>query len=179
MIDPITFTLWRGRLGFLFLAALLIFFALLPLDRDAGRWPGPDILLCLVLAWMMRRPDFLPLSLLAITLLMADILLMRPPGLMAALIVIAAEVIRARSVLMRELSFPMELALVAGLMLAILLAYKFVLAITLLPQVGLGAALIQWIWSVIAYPGVVLVTSFVLGLRKPSLGEFDAYGRRF
>lgn len=179
MIDPITWTLWRGRLGFLFLSALLIFGALLPLGGEAGRLAGPDILLCLILAWMMRRPDFLPLSLLAITLLFADILLMRPPGLMAALVVIAAEVIRARAVLMRELSFPMELAVVAGLMLAILLANKLILALTLVPQVSFGAALMQWLWSLIAYPGVVLVTSFVLGLRKPSLGEFDAYGRRF
>jgi rod shape-determining protein MreD len=179
LIDPITWTLWRGRLGFLFLSALLIFGALLPLGGEAGRLAGPDILLCLILAWMMRRPDFLPLSLLAITLLFADILLMRPPGLMAALVVIAAEVIRARAVLMRELSFPMELAVVAGLMLAILLANKLILALTLVPQVSFGAALMQWLWSLIAYPGVVLVTSFVLGLRKPSLGEFDAYGRRF
>ncbi|MDZ7906592.1 MAG: rod shape-determining protein MreD [Cypionkella sp.] len=179
MIDPVTLTLWRGRIGFVLIAALLVFLALLPIGGDAGRWPGPDVLLCIVFAWMMRRPDYLPLWLLAGVMLLADTLLMRPVGLWAALTVIAAEVLRTRSVLMRELSFPMEWAVVAGLMLLMLLIYRFVFALTLLPQVGFGAGMVQWLWSVMAYPAVVLFTSYALALRKPSLGEIDAYGRRF
>lgn len=179
MIDPVTLALWRGRAGFAAIAALLIFIALLPLGGEAGRLPGPDVLLCVVFAWLMRRPDFLPLWLLAAALLLADVMLMRPIGLWAALTVIAAEVIRARSVLMRELSFIMEWAVVAGLMLAMLLIYRFVFALTLLPQVGFGAAMVQWLWTVVAYPAVVLFTTYALSLRKPSLGEIDAYGRKF
>lgn len=179
MIDPVTLALWRGRAGFVLIAALLMFIALLPLGGAAGRLPGPDLLACVVFAWMMRRPDFMPLWLLAGVMLLADVMLMRPIGLWAALTVVAAEVIRARRVLMRELSFPMEWAVVAGLMLAMLLIYRFVCALTLLPQVGFGMAMVQWLWTVIAYPAVVLFTTYALALRKPSLGEIDAYGRRF
>lgn len=179
MIDPVTFALWRGRIGFALIAAALMFFALLPLGGEAGRLPGPDVLLGLVFAWMMRRPDFLPLWLLASVMLLADIMLMRPIGLWAALTVIAAEVIRARSVLMRELSFLAEWAVVAGLMLVMLLTYRFVFAVTFMPQVGFGVSMVQWLWSVIAYPAVVLFTTYALALRKPSLGEIDAYGRKF
>lgn len=179
MIDPVTLALWRGRIGFALLAAALTFIALLPFGGEAGRLPGPDFLLCLLFTWIMRRPDFVPLWLVAFTFLAADILLQRPIGLWAALVVIAAEVLRARSVLMRELSFMMEWVVVAGLMLAMALVYRFVFVLTLVPQVGLGLTLVQWMWSVAAYPAVVLITSYVLALRKPSLGEIDAYGRRF
>lgn len=179
MIDPVTLTLWRGRLGFVAILTLLTFVLLLPLGGEAGRLPGPDLMTCVVFVWMMRRPDFAPLWLLALVMLAADILLMRPFGLWAALVVVAAEVIRARAVLMRELNFFMEWAVAGGLMLAMLLVYRFFFALTLLPQVTFGAALMQWVWSVIAYPAVVLFASYALALRKPSLGQIDAYGRRF
>jgi rod shape-determining protein MreD len=179
MIDPVAFELWRGRLGFAAIITTLIFIALLPMGGDAGSLPGPDLMTCFVFVWMMRRPDYLPLWLLAGAMLIADILLMRPFGLWAALVVLAGEILRARAVLMRELNFFMEWAVVSGLMLAMMVAYRFGFALTLLPQVNLGAALVQWLWSVIAYPGVVLFTGYVLALRKPSLGQVDFYGRRF
>ncbi len=179
MIDPVSFGLLRGRLGFVAIITGLIFISLLPMGGDAGRLAGPDLMTCVVFVWMMRRPDFVPLWLLAGAMLTADVLLMRPFGLWAALVVIAAEILRARAVLMRELNFFMEWAVVSGLMLAMLLAYRFGFALTLIPQVSFGAALVQWLWSVIAYPAVVLFTGYVLALRKPSLGQVDAYGRRF
>ena len=39
------------------LAALVVLVKLLPLDQAAGGLPAPDLLLCLVLAWTVRRPD--------------------------------------------------------------------------------------------------------------------------
>jgi rod shape-determining protein MreD len=178
MIDPATLSLWRGRAGFALLALAMLWAALLPIGHSAGQLPGPDLMLCLVFAWMMRRPDYLPLALVAALFLLADILLYRPIGLWAALVVLASEIIRARRVLMRELSFFMEWAVVAGLMLAMLLAYRVILFLSLSPQLGLGVSLVQWLWSVGAYPGVVLFTGYALSMRKPSLGEVDAYGRR-
>ncbi len=179
MIDPATLTLWRGRFGFVAILTALTFVMLLPMGGEAGSLPGADLMTCVVFAWMMRRPDYVPLWLLAIVMLTADILLMRPFGLWAALVVLAAEIIRARAVLMRELNFFMEWAVVSALMLAMLLAYRFGFALTLVPQVSFGAALLQWLWSVIAYPAVVLFATYVLALRKPSLGQIDAYGQRF
>jgi rod shape-determining protein MreD len=63
-------------------------------------------------------------------------------------------------------------------MLAMLLIYRIVFALTLLPQVSLGFALVGLIWSIIAYPAVVLISRYVLDLQKPSLGQLDAYGRK-
>lgn len=179
MIDPVTLTLLRGRAMFAGIVLALIVFRMLPMGGEAGTLPGPDLVVCIIFALMMRRPDYLPLWLLAGVLLLEDILLMRPFGLWAALVVIAAEVLRARSVLMRELSFLMEWAVVSALMLAMLLVYRLVFALTLLPQVSLGFALLEVIWSAIAYPVVVLISRYVLSLQKPGLGQIDAFGRRF
>ncbi len=178
MIDPKTLALLKGQFWFVALAFGLMFVRLLPMGGEAGALPGPDFLLCIVFAWVMRRPDFVPLWLLTLVVLLEDVLLMRPVGLWAALVVLAAEVIRARTVLMRELSFFMEWAVVATLMVVMLLAYRFMFALVLIPQVSFGFALVQLIWSIIAYPAVVLVSRYVLDLRKPSLGEISAFGRR-
>lgn len=179
MIDPAALNLFRGRVIFLGVLLALIIIRMLPFGGEAGSLPGPDWTVCIIFALMMRRPDYVPLWLLAGVLMLQDILLMRPFGLWAALVVIAAEVLRARSVLMRELSFLMEWAVVFGLMLAMLLVYRLVFALTLLPQVTFGFALLEVIWSGIAYPAVVLISRYVLSLQKPGLGQIDAYGRRF
>ena len=80
-------------LGFraLYVAALLaiVLVLMLPIRIEAGRLPGPDLILALTIAWAVRRPDHLPILTVAGAALAVDLLLMRPPGLMAALTVIA------------------------------------------------------------------------------------------
>ena len=158
---------------------MLLFLRLLPLGSDAaGGWPGPDILLCLIFAWVMRRPDYMPALLIAGVVLVEDLMLMRPPGLWTAIVVLAAEFLRARIALTRELSFATEWLLAAGLMVAMLLAYRLIFAIAFLPQPALGFALVQTLWSILCYPAVVLASRVALDLRKPAMGEVDSYGRR-
>ena len=178
MVDPATRSVWLHRVLFVIIALALLFVRLLPLGALAGHLPGPDILLCFVFAWTMRRPDYLPPWLIVSVVLFEDMLLMRPPGLWTALDLMGSEFVRARVALTRELNFLVEWLLVGGLMLAMLLIYRAVFAITLLPQPGFGFALVQVIWSILCYPAVVALSRFVLDLYKPAMGEVDAYGRR-
>jgi rod shape-determining protein MreD len=191
-------SVWYYRGLFVLLAAVLLFFRLLPLGgtsdnwpwstvpnwvlglfgREAQFWPGPDMLMCLTLAWVMRRPDYLPAVLIAVVFLLEDLILMRPPGLWAALILMATEFLRGRAALTRELSFPVEWLLASGLMLAVMVVYRLVFTISLMPQPGFAFALLQTIWSSLCYPLVVLLFSLVLDIRKPATGEVDSYGRR-
>lgn len=173
-INPI----WMHRLLFVAISAVLLFMRLLPVDSGSGGWPGPDILLCLIFAWTVRRPDYLPVYLIVLVVVLEDLLLLRPPGLWTALVVVATEFIRSRVALTRELNFGVEWLLVTGLMLSIFLANRLVFALAFLPQPSFGFALVQIIWSVIAYPAVVALSLFALDLRKPATGEVDAYGRR-
>ncbi|GAB1362082.1 hypothetical protein MASR1M32_13180 [Rhodobacter sp.] len=126
----------------------------------------------------MRRPDYLPVWLIAAVVLAEDLILMRPPGLWTALVVMTSEFVRSRAALTRELNFVIEWLLVSGLMVAMLLAYRLAFALALLPQPPFGFAVVQVIWSVLAYPLVVVASRLVLDLKKPATGETDDYGRR-
>lgn len=171
-------SLWLHRLIFLGVALVLTFLRLLPLDSSAGHLPGPDILLCLIFAWMVRRPEYLPAPMIAAVVLAEDLLLMRPPGLWTAIVLLGAEFIRSRSALTRELSFGVEWVLVAGAMVAMFLANRLVTELAFLPQPVFGFALVQIVWSVLAYPAVVAFSRYGLDLHKPAMGEIDAYGRK-
>lgn len=178
MVDGATRSVWLHRLLFIAIALLLLFFRLLPLGSMAGELPGPDVLLCIVFAWTMRRPDYLPALLITVVVLLEDMILMRPPGLWTALVVIASEFVRARVALTRELNFGVEWLLVAGMMVAMLLVYRLVFAVVLMPQPAFGFAMVQVLWSIMCYPAVVGLSRYLLDLHKPAMGEVDAYGRR-
>jgi len=171
-------TVWRYRVVFVGLVAVSLFFRLLPLGGSTRGWPGPDLVLCLICAWTMRRPDYLPIGLVAVVVVLEDLILMRPPGLWAALVVLAAEFIRSRVALTRELAFAVEWLLVAGIMVSLFVAYRVIFALAFLPQAGFGFAIVQVIWSILCYPLVVAISRLALDLRKPAMGEVDAYGRR-
>lgn len=169
---------WGYRLLFLGLAGFLLFLRLLPLGNTAGALPGPDLMLCLMLAWLMRRPEFLPVGLIVVATLLEDLILMRPPGLWTAIVVLATEFLRSRSALTRELNFVVEWLLATGLMLGMLLAYRVVFMLALLPQPPFGFAVVQVLWSILAYPIVVGLSRLAFDLKKPATGEIDDYGRR-
>lgn len=178
MVDTAPGGVWLYRGMFLLIALVLMFARLVPLEGQAGDWPGPDILLCVIFAWAMRRPDFLPVWLLAGVLLLEDMLLLRPPGLWTAVVIVAVEFVRNRVTLTRELTFTVEWALVAALMVSCLLAYRMVFTLSFLPQAGFGFAMMQVLWSILCYPLVVGASRLAFDLRKPATGEVDSYGRR-
>jgi rod shape-determining protein MreD len=169
---------WVHQLVYLALAGTIVFFGLLPLAREPGSLPGPDLLMCLTLAWAMRRPDYLPALLVGVVILVEDFLTMRPPGLWAAIVVIACEFLRGRSMLTRELPFFVEWLLISGVMVAMLLAYRLATGIAFVPQPAFGIALAQTLWSILAYPLVVGASRAVFGLHKPAMGEVDDRGRK-
>ena len=178
MFEDISNKVWFYRAGFVVIALGLLFLRILPLGSMAGDWPGPDLLLCLMLAWVTQRPDHLPTGLIALVVLAEDMVLMRPPGLWTAIVVLTTEFLRARSTLTRELGFMAEWLLIAGVMVAMLLAYRLAFAVTFMTQPGFGFAFAQTIGSVLMYPVIVWLLRVVMNLRKPSAGEVDAMGRR-
>ncbi|TXI05241.1 MAG: rod shape-determining protein MreD [Pseudorhodobacter sp.] len=194
MIDGATREVWVHRVLFVVLALVFMFFRLLPLGEAAeacapddswcrlwdwlGQMPGPDLLLCIILAWMMRRPDYLPVLLIAAVVLAEDLILLRPPGLWTALVVLVSEIIRSRVALTRELNFSVEWLLVSALMVAMLIVYRMAFGLVLVAQPPFGFAMVQVVWSILCYPVVVFLSRVVLDLYKPAMGEVDAYGRR-
>jgi rod shape-determining protein MreD len=163
---------------FVALALLVAFVRLLPLGDGSGGVPGPDLLVALTLAWAIRRPDYVPILLVAAVMLVADFLFMRPPGLWAAITVLGVEFLRNRETAFRDLPFLVEWGTVALLMLAMTLANGFVLLVLMVDQPTLGLTLLQLIATILAYPLVVAVTVFAFGLRRVAPGEVDDMGHR-
>ncbi len=171
-------SLWLHRLIFLGVAVIITVLRLLPIDTTAGHLPGPDILLCLIFAWMVRRPEYLSAPIIVAVVFTEDLLLIRPPGLWSALVLLGAEFIRSRSALTRELTFGMEWLLVSGVMGGVFLANRLVMGLAFVDQPVFGLALLQILWSVLAYPAVVAFSRYGLDLHKPATGEIDEQGRR-
>ncbi len=169
---------WRYAALFVGLAALWLFLRLLPLSTVPTSWPGPDLMLCLTLAWVLRRPDYVPALLVAAVFLLEDFLLMRPPGLWALIVLLGTEFLRARHVQMRELGLFTEWLVVALLITAMVLVNRLVLAVTVVPQPDLGLVALHMVATILAYPLVVGLCFVAFRLRKPTTGEVDSRGRR-
>jgi len=168
--------LWLMRAAFLGLALLIMFFHLIPLDTLPRRWAPPDLLIAFAFAWSLRRPDFAPAPSIAAVMLMADLLFLRPPGLMALLVVLGSEYLKTRASSLREASFAGEWLAVCLSLLAITVLNRLTLALLAVEQAQLSLSLFQMVMTMIAYPLVVLVTQSLMGVRKPAPSETDAMG---
>lgn len=166
------------RLLWVLLALFIIFFQLLPLNTLPTKWPGPDLLVALTFAWAMRRPELVPALSVAFVMLLADFLLQRPPGLLAALIVAMTEALKLRGQALRDQPFGLEWVSVTVGLVVVTLAYRLILAILLIPQAAIGLTMIQVFMTLLCYPLIVAVSHYVFGLRKAAPGEVDHLGHR-
>ena len=87
---------WSYRAVFLLLCAVIITFKLLPLGLNDQGLPGPDLLLALTLAWVLRQPAVVPIGSILVEFLLADFLFQRPPGLWTILVILTSESLRRR-----------------------------------------------------------------------------------
>ena len=169
---------WIMRSLYVFVCMVLIFIQLLPLDTVPKVWAAPELILAVTFAWVLRRPEFVPPFLIALLFLLADLLLQRPPGLWAALVLLGSETLRSRAPGLRDLTFPVEWLTVATTLVIMTLGYRLILGLTVVDQAPLGLSLIQLVMTLLAYPIVVFVTQAIFGVRKLAPGDVDAMGNR-
>ena len=158
------------------LSAALMLIHLLPLSFGP-RWPGPDLLAAITFAWVLRRPMYVPITLVAAIFLMADVLFMRPLGLWTALMVLSVEFLRLREPSMREKPFPVEWISVATALLLAVASYHLILTIALVNPPPLAMSFVQYLLTVLCYPVVILVSRYVFGVTKMTPNDTDAMGR--
>lgn len=163
--------LWFYRSLFVALAVSVSFTQLLPLNPGPGGLPGPDVMLLIAFAWTVMRPDYVPVLLLAIVFLVLDFLLMRPPGLWTALVVLCTEFLRARHFQLRATSFLVEWLLVAAMIVVLTVVYQVLLAVFVVERPAIGLTLIRMIFTIVTYPLVVILAGRALGLRKLRASE--------
>lgn len=178
MGDPVSLQRWLHWGLFCALASVILFIGILPLDLTTNAIPGPNVLLLLCLVWVLRRPDFAPVGLIALVTLVADFLLMRPPGLWALIVVIGTEFIRTRETGWRDMPYLVEWLTAAIVITVMSLAQIIILAVFVVPQPALGATIIQIMMTVLCYPVASALFGRALGIRKRAPGEPDALGHR-
>ena len=178
MAETASRQVWIGRGVFLGLAFGIMFVQLLPLDQRPTVFSPPDLLLTLALVWAARRPDFVPFVLIGLVFFLADLLFQRPPGLYAALVVIASEVIRGRARTLRETTIFGEAGMIAVAVIAIMFVNRAVLALVLTPQASQVQMILHILATLVAIPFVMGIAQFVFGVRRPVPGQFETKGFR-
>lgn len=154
----------------------LVVLQLMPLETHPRGWAPPDLILGITFAWVLRRPDDVPAVLIGPLMLMVDLLLQRPPGLMAALVVLATEYLRSRATTRRDLSFAAEWIMVIMTVLAIAVANRVILSVVGVAQAQLSLSLVQVGLTAVAYPLIVLFCQSVLGVRRSASGDAATLG---
>ncbi|MBP7001012.1 rod shape-determining protein MreD [Amaricoccus sp.] len=149
----------------LLLGAVAIHLALVPASGALGDWPTPDLVFCLACAWALRRPAGAPLWAIVALGLAADLALDRPVGLGALALVAATEALRASAATLRSGPFVGEWLTVAGLALAWALSAHAAMQLVFLDGPGLPALLREAAATALAYPLVVLVLAWGVGMR--------------
>lgn len=177
MIDPLTLRRIGYVVLFLVLSGVVVFIRLLPLGGMGGGLMPPDLIVCLGFAWVLRRPDFVPVLLFAAALLLTDLMFLRPPGVWTAFAVVGLEFLRARAGLLRDQSFLVEWATVAAVLAAMMLAERVLLSVFLVGQAGFGLSVMAFLANALAYPLVVAVSVWVLRVRRLPPGEIVAEAR--
>ncbi len=168
---------WIYGLSYFGLSMGLVLLHILPTDIGPDGYPGPDLLLCITFAWVLRRPQYLPVGLVAGVFLLTDILYMRPPGLWSALVVLAVEYLRGQEPRLRELPLPVELVTVSVALAVLHLADYLILLLLGVPQAHFGPVLLQMISTIFAYPMVVVLALLGLKVQKRDPATFDAVRR--
>ncbi len=171
MADAAQSRRWLYRSAFLGLAVVLIYLRLLPLDSGPKVLAGPDLLLCLVLVWTARTPEFVPVALIAAIFLLTDFLLMRPPGLWTALVILGSEFMRSRTGRGIEMTATLEWALASVTIAGVILANRVVLMIAAVPVPSLAMDLSFIAVTIVCYPAVLAFSHYVFGVRRTAVRE--------
>ncbi|MGR3501562.1 rod shape-determining protein MreD [Pseudaestuariivita sp.] len=169
---------WTMRATFVALCFGVLVVYLLPTDALGSRWPAPDLMLALTFVWALRRPRYVPILLIALVFLLADLLFQRPPGLLAGLVVMATEWLKGRARTMRDGGWVTELATAVGALVAVTLAYRLILIALFVPVPPLALTLIELIFTAAAIPVLMVLSRLAFGLRRTAPGEVDTLGHR-
>ena len=173
MVESQTRQMLIGTVQFSLAMAVLLFLRLLPLSAGASRWPGADLELCLVLAWVLRRPDQLAAPVIAAAFLVQGIILFHPLGLWATIVLVGSEAARLREDRWRDAPFMLEWLRIAILTGMMMLGYRIIQVLFMMPVPALGQVILHFIATVAAYPAVVLALRILFGLRRVTQTEAE------
>ena len=175
-LSPVQF--WIRRTGFIAIGALLLVQALIPLDLTANRIPGPDVMYCVTMAYIVRRPQFAPLWAIVGVFFLRDVLSMAPLGIWTLLILASTELVRANLQAFREYFFGLEWLWITAIFGAMLLVQQIILSITLSFTPNFVDLLLQFLFTAALYPVIVAAMKYGFRIDRPAAGKTDARGHK-
>lgn len=178
MSDRTPWHFWAMRGLFVALSGYILFLQLLPVATSGSGWTAPDLLTCLVFVWVSRRPEYAPVILVAAVVVMADLLLNRPPGLLAALTILVTERFRRRRNKLHMQNVVLEWAYAGAGIAALYFLNRFALAILMTPNAPLLPSFSQLLSTILFFPAVLFLSSAVFGITRVSGAELEAGGQR-
>ncbi|NOR61639.1 MAG: hypothetical protein GQ535_03980 [Rhodobacteraceae bacterium] len=159
--------IWFFRGLFLLFGLLAIAYPILPLQFTPERWPAPEILFALTMAWVVRQPQSAPFLLIALLAIVADAVLMRPMGLWALLLLVASETVRFSYRAIQERGLMMEFSMVAALFLAMLILQNLLLWVSFSQSLEVARMLQFGVLTLLCYPVMVAFLHYIIRVRKP------------
>jgi len=161
-------TLWviTRRCMFVLVCAIVVLVQTLPLPGSAESWPDPDLIVAIAFAWTLRRPNLLPPLLVGAVVLVADLIMMRPPGLWALLVVLGCVYLAYRHKDLSQVMFGIDWAYAAGTIVAVHVAYYLLQFPLFLPTMGAVPLVLQALFTILSYPVVVFVSARLFDISK-------------
>ena len=166
-----TFGAWVYRSLFGLVLAALLFVGLVPKPGLLEQIPRPDLAFCLASAWMLRRPDYAPVSLVILQALATEIIYHQPIGLWSALLFAALIFLRRQVDRIRHLPFWFEWLLVSCTIAGTAMIYCGALVLLFVPLSVIQNTAVHMLTTILAYPAAVLVTNWIFRLRKSTSTE--------
>lgn len=158
---------WLFRALYLLLGLLAVAYPLLPLQFTPERWPAPELLFAITMAWVVRQPDSAPFLLIAGLALLADAVLMRPMGLWALLLMIGSETVRFSYRSIQERGLIMEISMVGTLLVAMVVVQSILLWVSFSQSLE-AVQLAQFVMlTLLCYPVIVAILHYIFRVRKP------------
>ncbi|RED18300.1 rod shape-determining protein MreD [Pontivivens insulae] len=140
--------------------------AMIPFVPALPSITSPDLLAALCCFWVMRRPETAPLPVIFLLGLAADLLLMRPVGLGALVLVLMTEALRTQVVALRDVSRFVEWMIFAAFFTLATLGMLGVIWVTFAEVPPLGAMAQRIVLTVACYPLVGVVVRVLFGVTR-------------
>lgn len=141
--------------------------AMIPFRAALPTLVSPDLLTALCCFWVIRRPDTAPMPLIFALGLVADLLLMRPVGLGALVLVLMTEGLRSQYGALRDVGRVLEWLMFTALFSVATLGIMAVMWVTFAEVPPLGAMGERIVITAMIYPLVGTTARIVFGVTRP------------
>lgn len=162
---------WLDIALFIVLGFVSIGLAILPMGLTADSIPFPDLLFCVIAAWVVRRPETAPMLVIAAVSVLADAMLMRPIGLWALLMLLGTEGLRLSERAFRDLPFVLEWLYISGLLIIMIILQNVILLVTFADVYEFSTLVWHVLRTIAIYPVVVAILHWIFRIRVPKPNE--------